>query len=98
TPTIDVGGAGPGADFLCGGGGADDAGGRVLRPAADLGCDKRERGLKRERGFRWLNRIIQFLPFPSRGRSRRSRRGSPWFGSSRLWRRRSACGSACPGF
>ena len=40
----DVGGAGAGPVVLCGGGGADDARGRVLRSAADLGCSKLERG------------------------------------------------------
>jgi paraquat-inducible protein A len=42
--TVDVGGAWAGPVFLRGGGGADDAGGRVLRSAADLGCDKFGRG------------------------------------------------------
>ena len=43
-PAADVGGAGARLVFLRGGRGADDARGRVLRPAADLGSRQLERG------------------------------------------------------
>src|SRR5208337_3227504 len=71
-PTVDVGGAGTWPVLLRGGSGADDARGRILRPATDLGCRKRERGST------CLMSTHRTLPFPNRGRSPESRRGSPW--------------------